>query len=191
MPLDRINITAHRAGEELIKYSSAPRSHCAASLLKACNTPKTQRAALCDVIRTETPRGDTVTWVWKMMDNPAANKNHVPCHSWVSPNGWSTSSTQGALLDPLGGSQHLGLGSSSEHRSSYEHLQGPSCVSGPSTSRPPTTCTTLPCTKPRTSAATQQPARCLLTLRSRTMECSSAGPKTLRFSYPTTCIDLN
>ncbi|XP_053277530.1 uncharacterized protein LOC128438830 isoform X3 [Pleuronectes platessa] len=72
-----------------------------------------------------------------MMDNPAANKNHVPCHSWVSPNGWSTSSTQGALLDPLGGSQHLGLGSSSEHRSSYEHLQGPSCVSGPSNLPPP------------------------------------------------------
>ncbi|XP_060927317.1 uncharacterized protein LOC133001691 [Limanda limanda] len=73
-----------------------------------------------------------------MMDNPAATKSHVPCLSWVSPHGWSSSSTgQGALLEPLGGSQHLGLGSSSDHRPSYDHLLGPSCVSGPSSLQSP------------------------------------------------------
>ncbi|XP_019966576.2 uncharacterized protein [Paralichthys olivaceus] len=71
-----------------------------------------------------------------MMDNPAANKCQVPCHQWVSPNGWSTASTQGPLLNPLAGSQHLGLVSSPEQRSSYDHLQASSqsCLSGSITS---------------------------------------------------------
>ncbi|XP_040897874.1 uncharacterized protein LOC121184329 [Toxotes jaculatrix] len=66
-----------------------------------------------------------------MMDNPTANKNHIPCRSWVGQNGWSTTSTHGPLLNALTGSQHLTLGSSSEQRPSYDHLQtsSQSCLS--------------------------------------------------------------
>uniref|UniRef100_UPI0037E722ED uncharacterized protein isoform X2 n=1 Tax=Semicossyphus pulcher TaxID=241346 RepID=UPI0037E722ED len=65
-----------------------------------------------------------------MMDDLTANKSHIPCQSWVGQNGWSTTSTQGPLLNPLPNSQHLNLGLSSDQRSSYNHLQMPnqSCM---------------------------------------------------------------
>lgn len=70
-----------------------------------------------------------------MMDNLTGNKSHIPCQSWVGQNGWSTTSTQGLLLNPLPSSQHLSLGSSSDQRPSYDHLQASnqSCMSGLST----------------------------------------------------------
>ncbi|XP_040012240.1 uncharacterized protein LOC120805763 isoform X2 [Xiphias gladius] len=70
-----------------------------------------------------------------MMDNTTANKSHIPCQSWVGQNGWSTASSDGPLLNPLAGSQHLSLGSSSEQRPSYDHLQtsNQSCLSDLST----------------------------------------------------------
>ncbi|XP_029296356.1 uncharacterized protein LOC115013928 [Cottoperca gobio] len=63
-----------------------------------------------------------------MMDN---HKSHLPCQSWASQNGWSTTSTQGPHVNPLPSSQHLSLGSSSDQRPSYEHLQesNQSCMS--------------------------------------------------------------
>ncbi|XP_069034183.1 uncharacterized protein [Embiotoca jacksoni] len=69
-----------------------------------------------------------------MMDNPTANKSHMSCQSWAH-NGWSTTSSQGHLLNPLGSSQHLSLGASSDHRPSYDHLQATdqSCMSDLST----------------------------------------------------------
>ncbi|XP_049906930.1 uncharacterized protein LOC126394263 [Epinephelus moara] len=57
------------------------------------------------------------------MDNLTASKNHLPCQSWAGQNGWSTASTQGTLLNPLPSSQHLSLGSSSDQRPSYDHMQ--------------------------------------------------------------------
>ncbi|XP_033475894.1 uncharacterized protein LOC117252805 isoform X2 [Epinephelus lanceolatus] len=57
------------------------------------------------------------------MDNLTASKSHLPCQSWAGQNGWSTASTQGALLNPLPSSQHLSLGSSSDQRPSYDHMQ--------------------------------------------------------------------
>ncbi|XP_068577144.1 uncharacterized protein [Cebidichthys violaceus] len=65
------------------------------------------------------------------MDNLASNKSHMPCQSWAGQNGWSTASTQGSLLNPLPSSQHLSLGSSSDQRPSYDHLQesNQSCMS--------------------------------------------------------------
>ncbi|XP_058491567.1 uncharacterized protein LOC131463693 [Solea solea] len=60
------------------------------------------------------------------MDNQTGNKNQIPCQSWMGPNGWSTTSSQRPLLNPLGSSQHL----------SYDHLQvsGQSCLSDPNAS---------------------------------------------------------
>ncbi|XP_042276992.1 uncharacterized protein LOC121903729 [Thunnus maccoyii] len=70
-----------------------------------------------------------------MMDNMTANKSHLPCQSWAGQNGWSTASTQGPLLNPLSSSQHLSLGSSSDQRPPYDHLQASdqSCLSHLST----------------------------------------------------------
>ncbi|XP_051279773.1 uncharacterized protein LOC127376693 isoform X2 [Dicentrarchus labrax] len=69
------------------------------------------------------------------MDNLAANKSHIPCQSWAGQNGWSTTSMQGSLFNPLASSQHLSLGSSSDQRPSYNHLQAPnlSCMNDMST----------------------------------------------------------
>eukprot|EP00064_Thunnus_orientalis_P022179 superscaffoldBa00007261_g22365 len=69
------------------------------------------------------------------MDNPTANKSHLPCQSWAGQNGWSTASTQGPLLNPLSSSQHLSLGSSSDQRPPYDHMQASdqSCLSDLST----------------------------------------------------------
>ncbi|XP_042344430.1 uncharacterized protein LOC121944638 isoform X2 [Plectropomus leopardus] len=69
------------------------------------------------------------------MDNLTANKNHIPCQSWVNQNVWSTASTQGSLLNPLSSSQHLSLGLSSDQRASYDHLQesNQSCLNDLST----------------------------------------------------------
>lgn len=53
------------------------------------------------------------------MDDPTANKNHIPAQSWTGQNGWPTTATQGSLFNPLPGSQHLSLGLSS--------FQSPSC----------------------------------------------------------------
>ncbi|KAM3611775.1 uncharacterized protein V6R79_024065 [Siganus canaliculatus] len=71
-----------------------------------------------------------------MMDNTAANKNHMPCQSWVAQNGWSTASVQGSLFSPLHSSQHTQLGSSSTQKASFDHLQAsnPSCMNDISTS---------------------------------------------------------
>ncbi|XP_034547621.1 uncharacterized protein LOC117818719 isoform X3 [Notolabrus celidotus] len=62
-----------------------------------------------------------------MMDDLTAKEGHLP---WVGQNGWSTTSAQGPLLNPMSSSQHLSLGSSSIQRSSYNHLQVPnqSCM---------------------------------------------------------------
>ncbi|XP_023146045.2 uncharacterized protein LOC111581896 [Amphiprion ocellaris] len=70
-----------------------------------------------------------------MMDNPTANKSHVPCQSWAGQNGWSTTSSQGAHINPLTSSQHLRLGMASNQRPSYNHLQASdqSCMSDLST----------------------------------------------------------
>ncbi|XP_074494954.1 uncharacterized protein LOC141769611 isoform X1 [Sebastes fasciatus] len=70
-----------------------------------------------------------------MMDNLTANKSHIPCQSWAGQNGWSTTSAQGPLLNPLHSSQQLSLGSSSDQRLSYNHLQdsNQSCMSDLST----------------------------------------------------------
>ncbi|XP_054467443.1 uncharacterized protein LOC129101592 isoform X2 [Anoplopoma fimbria] len=69
------------------------------------------------------------------MDNLTSNKSHMPCQSWAGQNGWSSASTQGSLLNPLPSSQHLSLGSSSDHRPSYDLLQeaNQSCMSDLST----------------------------------------------------------
>ncbi|XP_022608499.1 uncharacterized protein LOC111227338 isoform X1 [Seriola dumerili] len=70
-----------------------------------------------------------------MMENPTANKSHLPCQSWVGQNGWSTTLTQGPPLNSVTSSQHLSLGLSSEQRPSYDHLQtsNQSCLSDLST----------------------------------------------------------
>ncbi|XP_063754024.1 uncharacterized protein LOC134874002 isoform X2 [Eleginops maclovinus] len=67
-----------------------------------------------------------------MMDN---HKSHVPCQSWAGQNGWSSTSTQGPLLDALPSSQHQQLGSSSDQRPFYQHQQesSQSCMRDPST----------------------------------------------------------
>lgn len=57
------------------------------------------------------------------MDNPGANKTHIPCQTWAGQNGWSTTSAQGPPFNPLPSSQHLSLGLSSGQRPSYDHLQ--------------------------------------------------------------------
>lgn len=70
------------------------------------------------------------------MENSSASKSHLPCQSWLGQNGWSTASTQGGpSLNSVASSQHLGLGSSSGQRASYNHLQtsNQSCLSDLST----------------------------------------------------------
>lgn len=70
------------------------------------------------------------------MDNPGANKTHIPCQAWADQNGWSTASAQGSLFDPLPSSQHFSLGLSPGQRPSYDHLQASSqsCMIGVSSS---------------------------------------------------------
>ncbi|KAG7236465.1 hypothetical protein INR49_000839 [Caranx melampygus] len=71
-----------------------------------------------------------------MMENSSASKSHLPCQSWLGQNGWSTASTPGGPpLNSVASSQHLGLGSSSGQRPSYNHLQtsNQSCLSDLST----------------------------------------------------------
>ncbi|XP_051806867.1 uncharacterized protein si:dkey-13n15.2 isoform X2 [Acanthochromis polyacanthus] len=70
-----------------------------------------------------------------MMDNPTANKSHIPCQSWASQNGWSTTSSQGGHINPLTSSQHLSMGMASNQRPSYNHMQASSqsCMSDLST----------------------------------------------------------
>ncbi|XP_033974203.1 uncharacterized protein LOC117472878 isoform X2 [Trematomus bernacchii] len=67
-----------------------------------------------------------------MMDN---HKSHVPCQSWAGQHGWSSTSTQGPLLDTLPSSQHQHLGSSSDQRPFYQHQQesDQSCMRDPGT----------------------------------------------------------
>ncbi|XP_008286893.1 uncharacterized protein LOC103362345 [Stegastes partitus] len=69
-----------------------------------------------------------------MMDNPTANKSHIPCQAWAGQNGWSAASSQG-LINPLTSSQQLSLGMASGQRPSYNHLQASSqsCMSDLST----------------------------------------------------------
>lgn len=69
------------------------------------------------------------------MNNQTTNKSHIPCQSWMGQNGWSTTSAQGLLLNPLSSSEHLNLGSSTDQRPSYDHLQASnqSCMSDLST----------------------------------------------------------
>lgn len=65
------------------------------------------------------------------MDNLATNKSSIPCQSWVGQNGWSGTAAQGPLFNPQPSSRNLSLGSSSDQRTTYEHLQAPnqSCMS--------------------------------------------------------------
>ncbi|KAK5932056.1 hypothetical protein CgunFtcFv8_003792 [Champsocephalus gunnari] len=67
-----------------------------------------------------------------MMDN---HKSHVPCQSWAGQHGWSSTSSQGPLLDTLPSSQHQHLGSSSDQRPFYQHQQESeqSCMRDPGT----------------------------------------------------------
>ncbi|KAG7236466.1 hypothetical protein INR49_000840 [Caranx melampygus] len=57
------------------------------------------------------------------MDVPTANQSQTPCYQWAGQNGWSTASSPGPLCNPLPGVQHLSLGSPSDHRPGYQHLQ--------------------------------------------------------------------
>ncbi|XP_061586196.1 uncharacterized protein si:dkey-13n15.2 [Cololabis saira] len=58
-----------------------------------------------------------------MMDNSTANENHISCQPWAGQSGWPTPSSQGLLVNPHANAQHLSLGSSSDHRPLYNHLQ--------------------------------------------------------------------
>ncbi|KAI4820447.1 hypothetical protein KUCAC02_028424 [Chaenocephalus aceratus] len=75
---------------------------------------------------------NTFGCLWGMMDN---HKSHVPCQSWAGQHGWSSTSTQGPLLDTLPSSQHQHLGSSSDQRPFYQHQQESeqSCMRDPGT----------------------------------------------------------
>ncbi|TMS04083.1 Protein transport protein Sec24C [Larimichthys crocea] len=66
-----------------------------------------------------------------MMDVPTANQSQTPCQPWVGQNGWSPASPQGPPCNPLPSFQHLSLGSPSDQRPCYDHLQTPdqSCQS--------------------------------------------------------------
>ncbi|XP_059193621.1 uncharacterized protein LOC131975100 [Centropristis striata] len=66
-----------------------------------------------------------------MMDNLTTNKSHISCQSWAGQIGWSAISTQGSVLNPQPGSQHVSLGSSSDQRPSYDQLlsSNQSCMS--------------------------------------------------------------
>lgn len=65
------------------------------------------------------------------MDVPTANQSQTPCQPWVGQNGWSPASPQGPPCNPLPSFQHLSLGSPSDQRPCYDHLQTPdqSCQS--------------------------------------------------------------
>uniref|UniRef100_UPI0037E6FB3E protein transport protein Sec24C n=1 Tax=Semicossyphus pulcher TaxID=241346 RepID=UPI0037E6FB3E len=58
-----------------------------------------------------------------MMDVPAANQSQTPSQPWAGQNGWSPASPQGAPCNPLPSFQHLNLGSPSDQRPFYDHLQ--------------------------------------------------------------------
>ncbi|XP_051279774.1 protein transport protein Sec24C [Dicentrarchus labrax] len=58
-----------------------------------------------------------------MMDVPTANQSQTPCQPWAGQNGWSPASPQGPPCNPLPSFQHLSLGSPSEQRPCYDHLQ--------------------------------------------------------------------
>lgn len=60
------------------------------------------------------------------MDNPAVNKSHVPCQSWVGQSAWSATAAQEPLFNTLSSSQQASLGLSSGQRLSYEHMQASS-----------------------------------------------------------------
>lgn len=78
------------------------------------------------------------------MDVPTANQSQTPCQSWAGQNGWSPESAQGLPPIPLG-FQHLSLGSSSDQRPGYNHLQASGCHSNITTvsSRNDTHCSKL------------------------------------------------
>lgn len=57
------------------------------------------------------------------MDVPTANQSQTPCQPRAGQNGWSPASAQGPLCNPLPGFQHLSLGSPSDLRPCYNHLQ--------------------------------------------------------------------
>ncbi|RVE67818.1 hypothetical protein OJAV_G00085690 [Oryzias javanicus] len=63
------------------------------------------------------------------MENRAVEKNHMSCQTWVGQNGWAPPSSQGLLLNPHAGSQHLGLGPP-DQGSLFGPLQGsgPGCM---------------------------------------------------------------
>ncbi|KAM9360127.1 protein transport protein Sec24C [Symphorus nematophorus] len=58
-----------------------------------------------------------------MMDVPTANQSQTPCQPWAGQNGWSPASPQGPPCNLLPSFQHLSLGSPSEPRPCYDHLQ--------------------------------------------------------------------
>ncbi|XP_055080345.1 uncharacterized protein LOC117376441 [Periophthalmus magnuspinnatus] len=57
------------------------------------------------------------------MDDPAANKNLMPCPVWTGSVSWSGDPSQGAPLLPLPTSQQLGLGSTTDSRPIYDQIQ--------------------------------------------------------------------
>nr|XP_046241591.1 protein transport protein Sec24C isoform X2 [Scatophagus argus] len=58
-----------------------------------------------------------------MMDVPTANQSQRPSQQWAGQNGWSPASPQGTPCNPLHSFQHLSLGSPSDQRPCYDHLQ--------------------------------------------------------------------
>ncbi|XP_035514424.1 protein transport protein Sec24C [Morone saxatilis] len=58
-----------------------------------------------------------------MMDVPTANQSQTPCQPWAGQNGWSPASPPGPPCNPLPSFQHLSLGSPSDQRPCYDHLQ--------------------------------------------------------------------
>lgn len=69
------------------------------------------------------------------MDVPTANQSQTPCQPWAGQNGWSPASPQGSPCNPLPSFQHLSLGSPSDQRPCYDHLQAVNqgCQSNPTT----------------------------------------------------------
>ncbi|XP_047238517.1 uncharacterized protein LOC124878559 [Girardinichthys multiradiatus] len=57
------------------------------------------------------------------MDNSAANKNHTQCPTWLNHSGWPTTSSQGLSMNLHTSSQTLGLGSTSDQRPLFGHLE--------------------------------------------------------------------
>ncbi|XP_028270110.1 protein transport protein Sec24C isoform X2 [Parambassis ranga] len=57
------------------------------------------------------------------MDVPSPNQSQTPCQPWVGQSSWSTASPPGPLCSPLPSFQHLNLGSPSDQRPCYNHLQ--------------------------------------------------------------------